>query len=315
MVPFLYDGNDESFDMSHFIFNKTYLNIANLSTMDRFRGSVEIKSQMENLPINVGDEYHLLEQVKKTYLFSHTGVVEKLLDTTLLPYTDVEEKKNKENLSKDLPPIPRTYLHRIGLTETQPLRQNNVLSDLAYSLRVVYRFIKPHKHFESQFRKLPIADFETIKNGWLYVARTGFGKLINALPRENRLEFTLLAMKEWNTIDFRKVPYLLGLEFLQSYIHQNILQKGRILVGIKNLLLQRLSHVEGLQADEIGFADPDGVHDNIFIQAGYFEELFSEDNNFDLINKIKTGAASNVENEARFQRIFKSTTWPIDISI
>jgi hypothetical protein len=301
--------------MNHLVFNATYLTVNNTSTSNRFSGSVEIKSELDSLPIDIGDQYHFLEQKKKTYLFSHTGVIEKVTDPSILPYTDSELRKNEENAAKKLPPVKQTYLHRIGLAETRPLTDNNLLADLAYSLKLVYRYIKPHKHFESQFRKLPRPDFETINKGMLYVARTGFGKLINSIPRENRLEFTLLAMKEWNTIDFRKVPYLEGLDFLQAYISQNFLQKGRILVGIKELLSERLSQVGGLQVQQVGFTDSDGKEDNVYTQATYFEELFAQDDNFDIIAKIKAGVVSNEEDEARFQKLFKSITWPIDVSI
>jgi hypothetical protein len=301
--------------MNHLVFNATYLTVNNVSTNNRFQGAVEIKSELDSLPIDIGDQYHFLDQRKKTYLFSHTGIIEKVSDPTILPYTESEKKKNEENAAKKLPPVKQTYLHRIGLAETKALTENNVLGDLAYSLRLVFRYIKPYKHFESQYRKLPKEDFETIEKGMLYVARTGFGKLINAIPRENRLEFTLLAMKEWNTIDFRKVPYLEGLDFLQAYISQNFLQKGRILVGIKQLLSERLSQVEGLQVQQVGFTDSDGKEDNVYTQATYFEELFKQDDNFDLIAKIKAGAVSNDETESRFQKLFKSITWPIDISI
>jgi YD repeat-containing protein len=230
------------------------------------------------------------------------------LTTYYIP-SDKDLKKHRGPLKpKD------TYRHHYSFVVDQQLKTNNLLSDLEYSLPIIYNYHKPKVHFQQQYRGLQKTDYDTIVNGWVYATRTVFGKMVNAIPRQNKLEFMLRAIDNFSTIDFTKIHLMDGLEFLYEYIDARILSRGRILVATNNLIEKKLSDI--IPPDEVGFISPDGEQNNkLSTQAKIFDELFSLEKKHNLRQSLKSFIAQKSEQEERFEKIFSKQTWPIDLSV
>jgi hypothetical protein len=198
-------------------------------------------------------------------------------------------------------------LHSFSIQEDKPLWEHNQLDDLSYSLISVEDFAKPLVHFQHAHRTLPPNDYLTIRNGWVYLARTAFGKLANALPLENRLELKIRLLQELKVEDRGPKDYSSLLQFLLDYIETRILSRGRHLVSANNKLHQVF---KGSQIPfQFGLEDPNtpGQTDLVHEQALLFENLFRKANP-QILNELR-----NMADDNRFSKIFKRRPLPLNL--
>jgi len=290
--------------------NTKYVYIPELSISqflkDGSQGEFKIESTERNLPIDVGNNIVFIKPQLSDLVFTNSGTIQKIGKRDFLPGKPVEQGKTAAYENKD------KYHHHFNFKVEKTLHKNNRLSELEYSLPVVENYNKPETHFQSQYRTLVTNDFETIVNGWVYATRTVFGKLINALPRPNKLEFMIEAMDHFRTIDFRNTSLLDGLEFLYHYIDKRILSRGKLLVATDKILKSELSNL--LPADQIGFVDPQTMTIfNINDQAKIFNSLFKLESERSLKQSLQDAVENNRGLETRFQKIFKRRSWPVDL--
>ncbi len=214
--------------MSFIAINTKYVTInpipSNVAVNRRQKRSFFISSAVNELSIRNDDKLIIAAPIYKDLKFTEEAVVTKTGDVRIIKPS---LKEVEENNKASKPPLKEKYEHPFELEIIKQLSENNTLNDLEYSLQSVYSYHKPIVHFQQQFRALNKNDFETIVNGWVYSARTVFGKLANAMPRQNKLELMLQAMDKFNTVDFAKISLLEGLNFLYDYIDRRILSRGR----------------------------------------------------------------------------------------
>lgn len=293
--------------MGAFALNTKHVNIESTDRTEKpsFKGVFYIHSELEDLPINGGDNIVLLEPIRKDYRFTGYGHITKVGPIQLvapLPSYFPSDKPKKDE-----------YLHFFDLEIENELQKDNLLTDVEYSLTVVYNYNNPISHFAQQFRSLINDDYETIVNNWIYSARTVFGKLINAIPRQNKLEFMLQSMNHFSTIDFTHVPLQEGLIFLNRYLEERILSRGRLLVETNKIIKDRLSDL--LPLDRVGFVNPTNNKENTLEpQAAIFEDLFSLDSKMSLAEMYRLSNSDSPIIEGRFSKLFESKTWPIDLN-
>jgi hypothetical protein len=77
-----------------------------------------------------------------------------------------------------------------GVSEVSSFSEPRTLAVLAGSLKKVYRFLEPERHFQRPIVALSVDDFETITTGQVDLFRTVFRYLFSALPFEVQAEFT-----------------------------------------------------------------------------------------------------------------------------
>ena len=78
---------------------------------------------------------------------------------------------------------------QVGISEPEGLTKPISLRAIAGSLRKVYRFLNPERHFRRSIIKIPFADFETIANNRVDQDRSIFRYLFSALPFELQTDF------------------------------------------------------------------------------------------------------------------------------
>jgi hypothetical protein len=301
--------------MNGWAINTQYVNIPVLQRQEFLsigtKGSFSIESDLETIDIKKNNHFLLIKPYQKELVFTNKGTITNLSNVeTIKPGLDAIEAARKKNQPNPKDRFRHTYNYSID----KILIDNNNLDDLKYSLKSVDNFGKPQVHFQQQFRQLKENDFSTIVNGYIYTARTVFGKLVNSIPRQNKLEFMLLAMEKFNTIDFVKISLLDGIEFLNEYINRRILSRGRLLVATDNLITRNLK--DQVDLNEIGFIDEEtGNEKNLKAQADIFKKIFDVQKNSNFLELIQTTIQQNKEIETHFFKIFKTQTWPIDLRI
>lgn len=277
----------------------------------RFVGNFSITSKLENLGIDVDSDALVMIPENKDLRFTSAGKIINVFETTVIRPTPSELLRARVAGS---PPPRDTYRHNFKIEITQKLVTNNLLSQLEYSIKDVYRYNNPAVHFQTQYREIKKDDFKTIVDGLIYTARTAFGKLINSIPRQNKLEFMIQAMNEYSTIDFAKIPLQVGLDFLYDYLERRILKKGWLLVETDRILNEKFNDI--LAPKEIGFVNPSTeTYNNISTQANYFNELFRLERQHNFRDYVNQKISENPALEERFNKIFEKETWPIDLKL
>lgn len=285
--------------------NTNYVFIPELLNKDSlaigFNGKFGIESTLGSLPISLGDELLIIKKIENDLIFTNAGKISAI---------GKKESISGNNL-KSTPKQP-TYRYNFDFQVNKKLEKNNRLSELEYSLPVIENYNNPEVHFQQQFRNMPDKDFETVVNGWVYASRTVFGKLINSLPRQGKLEFMIQAMDHFSTINFRNTSIVDGLEFLYDYIERRILSRGRLLVAIDGIIKKNLDDL--ISSEDIGFIDPDTNQiQNISTQANIFKNLFGLENKKSLKKSLQDTIQQNQNLEARFQKLFQRRSWPVDL--
>jgi hypothetical protein len=289
--------------MSAIVINTKYVdfisaNQQNYSTKG-FEGTFFIRSSMDQIGIKEDDEVIVASLIEDDLSFVSEGIITKVKQIDKInPSSQLISQKKEEGL-----PAPKEYYHHnFKIQITKGLKNNNLLSDLEYSIKSVYRFNKPIIHFQQQFRDLSKQDYDTIVHGWIYTARTTFGKLVNAIPRQNKLEFMLQAMDHFSTVDFIHISLNDGLNFLYDYIDRRILSRGRLLVETNTLIKNHLSNI--VPTNEIGFVNPKTEKsDSLSAQAEVFENLFELDAKSDLRHEIKKGISEEIGRASCRERV------------
>jgi hypothetical protein len=160
--------------------------------------------------------------------------------------------------------------------------------------------------------------------------------LIHALPQENRLEFILIAMEEFNTPELKDITCSRGLRFLNDYLNNHILELGKFLIASKSILEKDLSGIidpSSIGFNNEGFRDKDDLFDKIDVfeealmvseissgdtilkQAELFEEVlaYSETAQNTIKDILENHQRTN--SEIRFNELFEKKRWPINIRI
>lgn len=289
----------------NWVFNEKYIDIRQGNTSPF---ELDIISRWSRIRVSQGDNYILLSDETQGFRFKEQGEVVYTADPQPLPYTQAEINENNRRARLGLDPMPPKNKHTVHISPKKQLHTINRFYDLVYSLLAIKNYARPMAHFQRQYRELNNIDYETIIKGWLYVARTAFGKLVNALPNDVKLEFMLIVTRDFKTMNFTKLEYDKVFDKLEEYIEGHILSQGRLLIETERLLREI-----GVPAAKIGFYDEESLKtDLVQTQARLFQDLFAVDPGNTLIQEIKTEIEEN-EEESRFDKIFKERAWPLYI--
>jgi hypothetical protein len=203
----------------------------------------------------------------------------------------------------------RTYEVECNIVDE--LKENNLLYDLLYSLTKVSNYKFPYKHFARNYTYLDEFDYITIINGRIFIARTAFGKILNALQETHLQEFLSILFQRIGMDFFYMRDYLHGLDILKEYINNTIESRGKLLIESEDILRQYFSNQINL--DEIGFsADEDKIMDYIVPQANIFRQLFANFNETDIWKMISEEIEMNSIQEYEFNERFLDFDWPIN---
>ena len=203
------------------------------------------------------------------------------------------------------------YLHQFIATEVTNLEgPNHSLDRLSFSLVSIDNYNKPISHFQQQIRNIDFEDYETIKAGWVFLARTAFAKIANALPKRNRFEFWLRMDKEYKIQQDKPLDYVKLFELLYDYIDARIFSRGRLLIASDDMLRANWPELSENALTEIGFSDEAGNRDSIRVQADRFRTLF-EEGKPELLKQLNDEVMRNVASETRFINLFKNKPLPL----
>lgn len=275
----------------------------------------EVISHEQEIDLAAKDKFVLLENKNdESPEFTKQGIIENITNPVLVPLTRDIIEKNKQLALNNKPPLPREYLRTVKIKIDQTLTGNNLFEDYIYSLLVIHNYADPLIHVKQKSKLITPFDFETITQGKIYVSRTAFGKLVNALPIDNKFEFTLYAMKEFKTTTFRKIDYLSLLAFLINYIEVHILSVGNLLLETNTIIENDLVS-SGMPIDEIGFIDEETGQSNLINeQAKRFKKLFDLEKQIAFFAKIKDNATQNKDIEKEFEKTFHNRPWPLNLN-
>lgn len=296
----------------------------------KYDGKFEVRNATPKINIQHNDEFASIVNNHETNFLSekiemlNRGYVSSVTNNETKQLTEKELDENRRRAKRGRNPL-KYYIHTIKFEEATPFTHYKFLDDYTYSLLKIYkRYIRPVRHFSRVITELPVEDFETLKKERIFVERTLFGRLINALPYQNRLQFILYAIDKFNEADLRKIHFSKIYPDLKEFVGTGVVQMGKYLIKSQNLIEK---HSEIFQNDiNIGFGydadlknleikDPkkrkqDKV-DYINSQSSLFQEAFNIEDDFDDLFSMDKFQISK-EDRVLFDNLFSKRAWPID---
>lgn len=324
--------------MSNFMINGTeghaLVNVKNGSFQQTHDGTISYRSDSLGTRIRQGDEFtSIVDNDEAVFVTEKIKLLNKgfvnsidppipIAVNDLLPH---ELRYRKRSIELGKKPI-NFYLHKIKYTQANPYKEFKFLDDYSYSLLRIYkRYIKPSRHFSKVITEMAVTDFETLKKERIFIDRTVFGRLINALPYPNRLQFMLFCIEEFNTTDLRKVHYAKATPFLKDFVGNGIIDMGKYLNNSVDILKEQVDLFGDYK--NVSFQDENnrlininnksrrskGKSDNVYAQSLLFNELFQMGEDFNqLFTEIDFKNSANEIFE--FEKIFSKRPWPVDLN-
>jgi hypothetical protein len=266
---------------------------------------------------NTNDELLTLNKNGQYYFDYYGEISDKIIDRPI--EASDRDKENFKRQGVKIEEIPQKYRHIIPV---KLKKLNEKLEDYTFSLKAVNNYSTPYNHFKNKYTKFNEDDYETITKKLVFGSRSVFGRLFNSLPTDDQIEVlsNLMTMSKKNNI--RDVGFLNSIQFLRSYIEDRIIETGKYIVKINELVESKFTSYN-LNPDKLGFYDYDQSIpvnteikvDNIKAQAMCFKEMFSLDFDLSLLDDLENQISKNKDIESRFEDIFKKELWPIKVKI
>jgi len=157
------------------------------------------------------------------------------------------------------------------------------LDTMWYSLTIVRNTTRPHVHFCRGYRLLPKADFETIKKGEPFIARSGYFELLNALPPSLRAEFDAEQLLMAAGDAHERVRFREKFERLHVFIEQRVLAVGRLLHDLADVIVR--VDLDGGPIEHVFASDAEPSKDGF---ASRFDDLASQLQRFARLREVLT---------------------------
>ncbi|MCC6725952.1 MAG: hypothetical protein IT258_15700 [Saprospiraceae bacterium] len=259
-------------------------------------------TQKRNFGGKEGDDVILLVLKEGEWVFTHS--------------CEILEVEGRDKQDED---GTRYMLITIGNFEV--INQPNKLDDFSYTLTRINRFKDPIWHFRRKYAHIEMEEFKAITNGELFVSRTVFGKLVNSLHKDHRLNFFRTLIDEKPELFFNPAEYLEAFRFLKAYLENNLFQHVEWLTQTYDML-QDLVDEETLE--QIGFADSAEDLAATRFQPRKTERIASHvlkisqnqvlGNQQSLLVELEGEIQQSRENERTFNRLFRNRQLPIQFN-
>lgn len=211
-------------------------------TKDKYNGVFTIRNSKTRVSVSYNDEFtSIIDNSESDYYCEkiellNKGYIKSVKTEEAKELTDGEKKDNEKRIKKKLKPL-KYYIHKVHFEEAVPFKTHRFLDDYTYSLLKIYkRYVRPGRHFGRVITELPSVDFDTLKEERIYVDRTLFGRLINSMPYQNRLQFLLFIIEEFNEADLRKIPFSQAFPLLKDFVGTGIVEMGKYLIKAEELI-------------------------------------------------------------------------------
>lgn len=323
--------------MNSFVINATNNNAnfkidRNFLLKDKHDGQFIIRNNYFETTIKEGDSFASLKKEKSNFLFYqevkmlNKGVIQMIRNEPDDKLSKKEIELNQERINEGKEPL-KYFNHNFFFQDGELFQKYSFLDDYAYSLLKVYkRFINPIRHFNRVVTQITNIDFETFEEERIFIERTLFGRLINSLPYENRLQFILLSINKYKTIELTEIPLNEALEFLKNFVSSGIIKMGSYIVETQKLINKNAFIFNNQTA--VGFASNDISNeesrlteaslikfaDYIGEQSKLFENLQIIEPNFISLFSSREFGQLNYE-KLKFAEIFSKRLWPVDLTL
>jgi hypothetical protein len=259
----------------------------------------------------------LLVDDKFNSSFSHSGQV---IDVEVTVF-----KQGLEDIFKDYidesGSIPSKRVRTEFSIRYERLKRENdedyLVSNYAYSLPFVNNFDDPIRDFP-KIKWISFEDYETVVEKKIFISRTAFGYLINALPFENRWELATAIRQRFNTQTPYISDYTIAFEIVADFIRQKVYRTGKLLIG--SYEIARELPIDNFPVDRLGFSSPTppdqrfvSVVDNLKNQQTRFRELLEYDEKQKFFNTVFEAISQNSDREREFNSRFQDIPWPINL--
>jgi hypothetical protein len=172
------------------------------------------------------------------------------------------------------------YFHTvISVDNWSPFIDPIDLKSVMYSLTLVRNLAKPNLHFRQGYRRLPFDDYETLISGEVFVSRSCFFELLEALPQPTKTAFQIEEILRADSLR-SDTGFAERLKRLETFITSRVLSIGDVITELDETIKQcDFESEDGLQIEHVICEEPDGANslagtnDDIANQAELFRLL------------------------------------------
>lgn len=262
-----------------------------------------IVASRRGMAIRKGDELALVSRLHGGIVFVATAIVDAV-------------KQAKEIAAPAAPDdVPRRY-YEVIYGRLKKFDEPIPLDLLSYSLQRLTNFNRPSVHFRRAYVRLSFSDYETIRTGRIYWARTAFGTILNALPASAQSFLQIHLLSEGAINSNNEINYRRAFELLEKFLEANYFQVGKLFSAIDRELGAIRAEQGGKPPPERLFlkGDENEPADSLQGQGAYFDDLLSEffpPNERTLLGTIKDIIERQSEIESNFEKNFRGIGWPL----
>lgn len=242
-----------------------------------------------NIKIKENDKVVFLTPYQKQFVFGHVAEINSI------------EKEKLYDLK---------FSYSIAFKNVERTDRQKYLANYSYSLTRIKDFNNPIKHFNFRYGSLEEVEYKSIIKGDFFIARTKFGKYVNALPKQHKIAFIEYFIEVNADLYFNDFKdYNEALKLLEFYIESRITQPAKYMKA-GYLLMSNLISKEEIKS--IRFSTREKPVDKFEVQYQYCEEylgLIDSQISHEKVLSNKNSASTQLE----FNRLFRKTPWPIII--
>jgi hypothetical protein len=307
--------------MDYWVINRFNNSFRILNYDDYLENSKELSfaifDNSENLKINLDDNIILLDGRSRNKLFFRNLSKVIKIDKSIkiddeAGFQNFQSYLNLNNYRISYYP-EKSFVHLFTIKIEEEYKDSKPLEDFNYTLICVRDFNKPYSSFTS-IKKIQEIDYLSIRYNKIFLSRTCFGHIVNALPLETRFDIVISLLSHFNTDEPYGIDFNEALKFVKTYIDQKILSVGSYLMETANIVSESFAN-QGFE-NKIGFIEnPKNFNgDKIKVQAAYFSVLQKISMEYSFWDKVLGQIQESTLLEEEYNMTFKKERWPINLN-
>jgi hypothetical protein len=231
-------------------------------------------------------------------------------DLTFIGFSRIAEVKHDKGVGSQ-------FQFTLALDGLKPLKHELSVYDLVFSLKKIYRYENPLRHFRRQYVSLSKADYETILKGRIFWSRTAFGLFANAMTKNHYVQFIGESVPSLLYINDKTNRFVEGWSKIKEFILSHFVEASYLLTDIKGIAesLEKKSKV-GLAYSTLQLSDDetgaiDSIKNQEEILSNFVHSLSLPKFGSQLFSALDEQIMSSLDVEKEFEDIFEGESWLI----
>ena len=210
----------------------------------------------------------------------------------------------------------RSYMFTADVAQLNDNAHSYTLQDLCYSLRRIYRFHEPERHFRQSYIHLDAHDHATMVKGSVYWARTAFGIFLNGLQDPAYTSFLQHVSQVAPDLLLQPPDYRFAWKCLRDFIESEYVAAAQLFDAVQDITEGlNAAGIDNLHFSDLGLCEEHGEEWDLLDWQqtqfrGFMHAIGYEQGRCQLIHELNERIEANADTEEAFMEVFEGTSWP-----